>query len=64
MSKESEKWNFDTSVMKDSRRSKKQTQPDEGMTIFGGFRYDYGFAYKRDPKFPQDDITWFLMEKK
>lgn len=25
---------------------------------------DYGFAYKRDPAFPQDDITWFLMEKK
>ena len=25
---------------------------------------DYGFAYKRDPNFPQDDITWFLMEKK
>jgi spore coat polysaccharide biosynthesis protein SpsF len=24
---------------------------------------DYGFAYKRDPNFPQDDITWFLMEK-
>lgn len=24
---------------------------------------DYGFAYKRDTKFPQDDITWFLMEK-
>lgn len=24
---------------------------------------DYGFAYHRDPKFPQDDITWFLMEK-
>jgi len=23
---------------------------------------DYGFAYKRDPNFPQDDITWFLME--
>ena len=23
---------------------------------------DYGFAYRRDPKFPQDDITWFLME--
>lgn len=23
---------------------------------------DYGFAYKRDV-FPQDDITWFLMEK-
>jgi pseudaminic acid biosynthesis-associated methylase len=25
---------------------------------------DYGFAYRRDPAFPQDDITWFLMEKR
>ena len=25
---------------------------------------DYGFAYRRDPRFPQDDITWFLMEKR
>jgi spore coat polysaccharide biosynthesis protein SpsF len=24
---------------------------------------DYGFAYRRDVVFPQDDITWFLMEK-
>lgn len=24
---------------------------------------DYGFSYKRDPLFPQDDITWFLIEK-
>lgn len=24
---------------------------------------DYGFGYKRDPKFPVDDITWFLLEK-
>jgi len=24
---------------------------------------DYGFVYKRDVVFPQDDITWFLMEK-
>lgn len=24
---------------------------------------DYGFKYRRDPHFPQDDITWFLMEK-
>jgi spore coat polysaccharide biosynthesis protein SpsF len=24
---------------------------------------DYGFAYKRDPAFSQDDITWFLMER-
>jgi spore coat polysaccharide biosynthesis protein SpsF len=25
---------------------------------------DYGFVYHRDPNFPQDDVTWFLMEKK
>lgn len=25
---------------------------------------DYGFAYRRDPVFPQDDITWFLLEKR
>ena len=25
---------------------------------------DYGFSYRRDPKFPQDDITWFLMGKR
>jgi pseudaminic acid biosynthesis-associated methylase len=24
---------------------------------------DYGFVWKRDPNFPQDDLTWFLMEK-
>lgn len=24
---------------------------------------DYGFCYHRDPSFPQDDISWFLMEK-
>jgi pseudaminic acid biosynthesis-associated methylase len=24
---------------------------------------DYGFSYHRDPNFPQDDITWFLIEK-
>lgn len=25
---------------------------------------DYGFIYHRDANFPQDDITWFLLEKK
>lgn len=25
---------------------------------------DYGFVYHRDNKFPQDDITWFLLGKK
>ena len=24
---------------------------------------DYGFCYKRDTAFPQDDVTWFLLEK-
>lgn len=24
---------------------------------------DYGFVYHRDPVFPQDDTTWFLLEK-
>jgi pseudaminic acid biosynthesis-associated methylase len=25
---------------------------------------DYGFCWHRDPNFPQDDVTWFLLEKK
>lgn len=25
---------------------------------------DYGFLYRNDPNWPQDDITWFLMEKR
>lgn len=24
---------------------------------------DYGFKYRRDSNYPQDDITWFLLEK-
>lgn len=24
---------------------------------------DYGFAYHRDSQFPQDDLTWFMLEK-
>jgi pseudaminic acid biosynthesis-associated methylase len=24
---------------------------------------EYGFVYRRDPNFPQDDINWFLLEK-
>ena len=24
---------------------------------------DYGFQYRRDRNFPQDDLTWFLLEK-
>ena len=25
---------------------------------------DYGFMYHRDPNFPADDMTWFLLEKR
>jgi pseudaminic acid biosynthesis-associated methylase len=25
---------------------------------------DYGFAYRRDPNVPQDDINWFLLERR
>lgn len=25
---------------------------------------DYGFIYRHDTNFPQDDVTWFLMEKR
>lgn len=36
----------------------------EMLDMFKDLRLvDYGFAYRRDPVFPQDDITWFLMEK-
>ena len=28
------------------------------------FLIDYGFSYHRDKSFPQDDITWFLLEKR
>ena len=24
---------------------------------------DYGFIYRNDPYFPQDDVTWFLLKK-
>lgn len=25
---------------------------------------DYGFTYRRDPSHPQDDVTWFLLERR
>ena len=25
---------------------------------------NYGFKYKKDNKFPLDDVTWFLLKKK
>ncbi len=36
----------------------------EMMSMHNNLRLiDYGFVYKRDIAFPQDDITWFLLEK-
>ncbi len=36
----------------------------EMLDRFDGLRLlDYGFSYHRDTNFPQDDITWFLLEK-
>lgn len=36
----------------------------EILDRFGDLRLlDYGFSYHRDPMYPQDDITWFLLEK-
>jgi pseudaminic acid biosynthesis-associated methylase len=35
----------------------------ELMDRFGLSLVDYGFVYRRDNYFPQDDCTWFLLEK-
>ncbi len=35
----------------------------ELMEQFGLTLVDYGFAYRRDPVFPQDDLSWFLLSK-
>ena len=36
----------------------------EMLELYSDLRLiDYGFTYQRDPNFPQDDLTWFLMEK-
>jgi len=36
----------------------------EFMDAHPAFRLrDYGFVYHRDPTFPADDFTWFLMER-
>src|SRR5579863_3867885 len=36
----------------------------EVLDKYSGLRVvDYGFVWHRDPMFPQDDSTWFLLEK-
>lgn len=42
----------------------KRDFPGELMARFSDLKLcDYGFVYKRDPVFPQDDTFWFLLEK-
>lgn len=36
----------------------------EMMAAHGLTLVDYGFRYHGDPNFPQDDLTWFLLEKR
>ena len=34
------------------------------MTLYPELKIkDYGFIYHKDPLYPLDDITWFLLEK-
>jgi spore coat polysaccharide biosynthesis protein SpsF len=35
----------------------------ELIDLYGLKLIDYGFIYHRDPVAPQDDATWFLMQK-
>ena len=36
----------------------------EVMDVYPDLRLvDYGFVYHRDSAFPQDDVTWFLLER-
>ena len=37
----------------------------EMMDTYSDLRLvDYGFQYRRDPIFPMDDLTWFVLEKR
>lgn len=48
-----------------SERLFKRDFAGEILDRFGDLKLvDYGFSYRRDTAFPQDDITWFLMEKR
>jgi spore coat polysaccharide biosynthesis protein SpsF len=47
-----------------SERLFKRDFAGEMLAKYGELRLAaYGFAYHGDPNFPQDDITWFLLEK-
>ena len=47
-----------------SERLYKRDFAGEMLDRFADLRLvNYGFSYRRDPNFPQDDLTWFLLEK-
>lgn len=47
-----------------SARLFKRDFAGEMLDVFPDLRLvDYGFVYRRDPNFRQDDMTWFLLEK-
>ncbi|NQU32085.1 MAG: pseudaminic acid biosynthesis-associated methylase [Bacteroidetes bacterium] len=48
----------------DFEPDKKRDFCGEMMDKFNNLKIvDYGFVYHRDTNFPNDDITWFLLEK-
>ncbi len=48
-----------------SERLYKRDFAGEMLDLYPDLRLvDYGFIYHRDPHFPQDDATWFLLEKR
>ena len=48
-----------------SDRHFKRDFAGEMLDMFSDLKLiDYGFTYRRDSTCPQDDITWFLMEKR
>jgi pseudaminic acid biosynthesis-associated methylase len=48
-----------------SKRLFKRDFAGEMLDRFSDLRLvNYGFSYHRDVQFPQDDISWFLLEKK
>jgi len=47
-----------------SDRLFKRDFADEFLAMYPDTKLiDYGFTYRKDPAFPQDDITWFLIKK-
>ena len=47
-----------------SKRLFKRDFAGELLSTYRDLRVlDYGFSYRNDPVMPQDDITWFLLEK-